>query len=246
MRAPTKLDASVTGSDKHEPKNPAEYYWIVLPKYIAAVEHAISLSHKVADHSAKSRRHYWASVLFTRLCAAGISVLHMCPGSTTNKAGTHWDFSSLAPLVRCLVQTSIMLFYLGTEVVGEDESRARLLVIQLRDCKERLHLFQNLDADGENMRGFEPAANHIRTELKANPYFSRLQAALRKRLLKGDTASILTDAQILDRLGILDQKGRGFLWFISSHADVSPLARITAPEKITGEEARKTMLMCTI
>jgi hypothetical protein len=234
MPAPTKLDESVTGSDKHEPKNPAEYYWIVLPKYIAAVEHAISLSHKVGDHSAKSRRHYWASVLFTRLCAAGISVLHMCPGSTTNKAGTHWDFSSLAPLVRCLVQTSIMLFYLGTEVVGEDESRARLLVIQLRDCKERLHLFQNLDADGENMRGFEPAANHIRTELKANPYFSRLQAALRKRLLKGDTASILTDAQILDRLGILDQKGRGFLWFISSHADVSPLAYYRTGENNRG------------
>jgi hypothetical protein len=117
-----------------------------------------------------------------------------------------------------------MLFYLGTEVVGEDEARARVLVMQLRDCKERLHLFRDFYRSEEETRGFEMAADPIRTELRANPYFARLQTPLRKRLLKGDTASILTEDQILDRLGILDQKGRAFLWFISSHADVSPLA----------------------
>ncbi len=221
MPAPTKSDESLTESDNYEP---AEYYWIVLPKYIAAVEQATSISHKVAGHPADSPRQYWASVLFTRLCSAAISILHICPGSPANTSGTHWDFSSLAPLVRSLIQISLMLFYLGTEAVGKDESRARVLVMQLRDCKERLHLFQNLDASGEKTRGFEPAANHIRTELKANTYFARLQTTLRKRLLKGDTASILTEDQILDRLGILDQKERGFLWFISSHANVSPLA----------------------
>jgi hypothetical protein len=221
MPAPTKSDETLTESDNYEP---AEYYWIVLPKYFAAVEQATSISHKVAGHPADSPRQYWASVLFTRLCSAAISILHLCPGSPANTGGTHWDFSSLAPLVRSLVQISLMLFYLGTEAVGKDESRARVLVMQLRDCKERMHLFQKLDASGEKTRGFEPAANHIRTELRANPYFARLQTSLRKRLLKGDTASILTEDQILERLGILDAKGRFCLWFISSHAEVSPLA----------------------
>ena len=214
----------MTGTDNNQPQSAAEHYWIVLPKYIAAVEHAISLSHKIAGTPSDSPRQYWASVLFTRLCSAAISILHICPGSPANTGGTHWDFSALAPLVRSLVQISLMLFYLGTEAVGENESRARVLVMQLRDCKERLHLFQNFDANGERIRGFESATNHIRTELRANLYFARLQTPLRKRLLKGDTASILTESQILDRLGILDQKGRAFLWFISSHADVSPLA----------------------
>jgi|GEM_PF-297490 len=214
----------MTGSDYDQPQSAAEHYWIVFPKYIAAVEHAISLSHRIAGHPSDSRRQYWASVLFTRLCSAAISILHACPGSPVNTAGTHWDFSSLAPLIRILVQNGLLLFYLGTEVIGEDESRARLLVMQLRDCKERLHLFRNFDHIGEETRGFEMAADPIRTELRANPYFARLQTPLRKRLLKGDTASILTDDQILDRLGILDQKGRAFLWFISSHADFSPLA----------------------
>lgn len=220
-------------SDHTQQYSAVEHYWTALPKYIAAVEYAISLSHKVSGHPAESRRHYWASVLFTRLCSAGIALLHMCPGSETNKAGTYWDFTTLAPLVRNFVRTSIMLFYLGTEFVGEDESHARLLVMQVRDCKERLRLFQNYDSREETL-GFEAAAGNIRKELSSNPYFARLPAALRKTLMKGNTASILTDDQILDRMGILDQKGRAFLWFISSHADVSPLAYYRTGESNRG------------
>src|SRR6266536_533830 len=219
-----RRSVTMTGTDHNEPQSAAEHYWTVLPKYIAAVEHAISLSHKTAGHRAESPRQYWASVLFTRLCSAATSILHMCPGSPANTDGTHWDFSSLAPLVRSLVQTGLMLFYLGTEVVGEDEYRARVLVMQLRDCKERLHLFQNFGANGEKTRDFEVAADHIRTELSSNSYFAGLPARLRKSLMKGDRASTLTEDQILDRLGMLDQMGRAFLRFISSHADVSPLA----------------------
>jgi hypothetical protein len=224
----------MTGSDQNQPQSAAEYYWTVLPKYIAAVEHAIAISHKTAGHPADSSRQYWASVLFTRLCSAAISILHICPGSPANTAGTHWDFSSLAPLVRSLVQTGLMLFYLGTEVVGEDESRARVLVMQLRDCNERLHLFENFDASGEKTRAFEVAAGPIRAELSSNAYFARLPAKLRKVLRRGDRASILTEDQILDRLGILDQTGRALYRFISSHADVSPLAYYRTGENNRG------------
>jgi hypothetical protein len=195
----------MTGSDINHPQSAAEHYWTVVPKYIAAVDHAITLSHKVAGNRASSLRQCWASVLFVRLCSAASSVLHMCPGSPSNAAGTHWDFSSLAPLVRSLVQTGLMLFYLGTEAVEEDESRARVLVMQLRDCTERLRLFQGYGASGKEIRGFEVTAGHIRSELFSNSYFARLPVRLRKRLVKGDRASILTDDQILDRLGTLDQ-----------------------------------------
>lgn len=214
----------MAGSEDNNSLSAVEHYWTVLPKYIAAIENGIALTHKIAGQPTESPRQYWASVLFVRLCSAGISVLHLCPGSPANTAGTHWDFSALAPLIRCLVQTGLMLFYLGTEIVVEDESRARLLTMQLRDWTERQHMFQNFGASAEKIREFQLAADHIRTELSTNAYFVSLPARLRKSLLKGDSASILTDDQILDRLGTLDQRGRAFLRFISSHADVSPLS----------------------
>jgi hypothetical protein len=71
-------------------------------------------------------------------------------------------------------------------------------------------------------------------ELLANAYFVRLAAELQKVLLKGDRASILTEDQILDRLGIVDQAGRPLCRFICSHADVSPLAYYRTGESNRG------------
>jgi hypothetical protein len=68
------------------------------------------------------------------------------------------------------------------------------------------------------------AHEDIRARLSANSYFKRLPAATRKSLIKGHTVRILTDDQILDRLGTFDQNARTFLRFISTHADLSPVA----------------------
>jgi hypothetical protein len=162
----------MTGTDSNTPQSATEHYWSELPKYIAAVDHAIATSHKIAMRPSDSRRQYWASVLFTRLCSAATSVLHLCPGSPVNRDGKHWDFSYLAPIIRSVVQTALMLFYLGTEALGEDESKARLLVMQLRDCMERLLLFQNGGADQKKTDGFEKQTRQLRSELKSNPYFA--------------------------------------------------------------------------
>ncbi len=201
-----------------------EHYWTVLPKYIAAVRAAIALSQRIAGRPANSRREYWASVLFVRLCSAAKSILQLCPGSPENTAGTHWDFSSLAPLVRNLVQIGLTLFYLGTESIGNDESRARVLAMQLRDCAERQNLFKNFGAGAKETLEPQTPAIQLRTEISSNPYFLGLPAQLQESIINGERACILTEDQILGRMGSLDQNGRALLNFISSHADMSPLA----------------------
>ncbi len=223
----------MTANSDNQPQSAAEYYWIALPKYIAAVDHAVTISHKTARHSAESARQYWASVLFTRLCSISTSILHMCPGSPSNRDGRHWDFSSLAALIRSLVRAALSLFYLGTEVIGDDEASSRVLVMQLRDCTERLHLFQKLGSTAEAIRDFDREADRIRKDLSSNRYFMNLPAPLRETIRKGETATILSDDQILDRLGILDPV-RGLLGLVSSHADLSPLAFYRTGDKNRG------------
>src|SRR4051812_33602939 len=123
----------MTANDEGQ-QEATEHYWTVLPRCISALDNSIILSQKIAGVPSESRRHFWASVLFTRLCSAGINLLHLCPGSPGNETWTYWDFSPLAPLVRCLVRTALHLFYFGTEVVEEDESRGRQLIMQLWDA----------------------------------------------------------------------------------------------------------------
>ena len=210
--------------DSPRPQSPTEYYWTVIPKYIASVGNAISLSHRIAGTRSDSARQYWAGPMFTRLCSVAISVLHLCPGSPMDADGRHWDFSSLAPLVRSLVRTSSMLFYLSTEVVGDEESRARILVMQLGDSTERLRFFESFAGREQSVRSFEASGEEIRSKLEKNAYFEGLPVNVRNDLLSGKRASILSADEILDRMGVLDQQGRALLSFISSHADVSPLA----------------------
>jgi hypothetical protein len=201
-----------------------EHYWTVLPKYNAALQSAVALSHRIGGRPVNSHREYWASTLLVRLCSVATSILHLCPGSPANTAGEHWDFSSLAPLVRSLIQTALTLFNLGTETVDDGESRARVLTMQLRGCAERQNLFQSFGATAEKILEFQAQADYLRAELSSNPYFSSLPAHLQEAVMNGERASILTEDQILGRMGVLDQNDRAFLGFISSHADVSPLA----------------------
>ena len=188
-------------SDNNQPRSAAEHYWTVLPKYIAAVDSASTLTRRIGGCPTESSREYWASVLFIRLCSGAISVLHLCPGSPANTAGTHWDFSSVAPLVRSLVQTGLLLFYLGTDAVDEDESRARVLVMQLRDCKERAHMFQNFGGGDEKVRRYEVKVDDIRTELASNSYFVRLPEEMRNTF-SADRAYYLTEDQTSESPGL--------------------------------------------
>jgi hypothetical protein len=224
----------MTGNSHNQPQPAVEYYWTALPKYIAAVEHAYTISHRTAGRPADSSRQYWASVLFTRLCSISTSILHLCPGTAANKDGMHWDFCSVAPLVRNAVRACISMFYLGTEAIGDDESRARVLVMQLWDCTERLHLFHNPGTRAEEIHSFEREADRMRNDLASNPYFTGLPAALREGIINGEIKTILTEDQILDRLGILDPAVRGLLAFISSHADLSSLTFYRTGDKNRG------------
>jgi hypothetical protein len=127
-----------------------------------------------------------------------------------------------------------MHFYLGTEAVGDDESRARVFVMELCDCKERLRFFKNAGASDQQIHRFEAASDDIRTRLSANIFFARLPAKMQKRLRKGATASIDTLDEILDRMGVLNQKERALLDFIYSHADLSPLSYCRTGENNRG------------
>jgi hypothetical protein len=220
-------------SEDPSPSSANEHYWTVLPRYVAALDHAVNVSHRASSRPAVSDRQYWASVLFVRVCAAATGILHMCPGSPANLTGAFWDFTSLAPLVRNLVRACLLLFYLGTETVAEDEAQARLIVMQLRDCTERLNYFRNVGSDSKDIRGFEALADDLRAKLSSNQYYSHLPTRLRKTLRRGNSESILNHGQVIDRMGVLDLAGRAFLGFISSHADISPLAYYR-----TGEDNR--------
>ncbi len=214
-------------SNKTEiPCNPEEidqYYATALTRFTKALEQAILTSQDGANRNMEQRR-YWASVLFTRICSSGVSLLWLCPGSPVNQDGLHWDFGSIASLTRNLFECSLTFFHIGIEAIGDDEWKMRLRVMQIHDCTERLRMFRDFNPHDPQLAQFEAQADELRTDLSANPYFMLLPDRQRKRLLEGKLSCVLNRDEILRRMGEFKQQTRAYYKFLSSHVHSFPLA----------------------
>lgn len=228
---------SATGARSTDLDKVDEYYLSALNHFTDALQQAIVSSHAAIGFNAGPRR-YWGSVLFTRLCTASVSILWLCPRSKVNPDGTHWDFGSIASLARNLFECALQFFYLAIEPVSEEEWLARLKVMQLHDCMERLRMFRAFDPNDTQLKAFEEQANELKTILEKNPYFANLPEKVRQNLLKAERSSILTQDEILQRMGQAHQKTRGYYRFLSSHAHSFPLAfyRMDEHNRGRGEE----------
>jgi hypothetical protein len=95
------------------------FYSTQLKSFTETLGVALASSLSAAGVDAGYRR-YWASVLFTRMCSIGVSLLSLCPGSKVSPDSLHWDFSSVASLARNLLECDLIFFYLCIDPADED------------------------------------------------------------------------------------------------------------------------------
>ena len=100
-------------------------------------------------------------------------------------------------------------------------------------------MFRDFDISNPDLPGFEMQAEELRTRLRANAFFMSLPEAKRKKLLNGEQACILTQDEILQRMGEFAQQTRGYYRFLSSHTHSFPLAfyRMAERNQGRGEES---------
>jgi uncharacterized protein DUF5677 len=222
-----------------EQKELHEFYLTQLNAFTDATEKAIISSHTASGFDAGPRR-YWAAVLLVKLCTTSVSILWLCPLSRVNQDGTHWDFASIATLTRNLFECALQFFYFAIEPISDEEWAARLKVMQLHDCTERSRMFQAFDANYHQLPEFAQQADELRTILQKNTYFCRLPEKLQKILLKGERSSILTQDEILNRMGQTMTSIRGYYRFLSSQSHPFPLGfyRTGEHNRGRGEENR--------
>src|ERR1017187_3258892 len=110
--------------------------------------------------------------------------------------------------------------------------------MQLHDCMERWRMFRHFDPHHQ-IQGFEQQASELKDLLERNPFFTRLPESFAKKLLNGERSCMLTQDEILERMGEESpQTTRGYYRFLSSHAHSFPLAfyRMAEHNRGRGEE----------
>jgi hypothetical protein len=178
-------------------KKPSHEYYERIKALDSVVNECIAVSQQFAGIKSPTGAHYYASVLFTSLCSRGVTLAIMAPYSPwAKKKIEHWDYASMAGVVRSILEVRLAFYYLCAEQVSPEEWNCRWNIFNLHDCSSRIHLFTEMPDSEENIKGFEEQAEELRQRLQANTYFKLLPEKQQKQLLHGKTAYLYPLEQI--------------------------------------------------
>ncbi|PLX30976.1 MAG: hypothetical protein C0600_06935 [Ignavibacteria bacterium] len=217
-----------------------KYYSKNLEVFTGTVGDAIVASGSIGGIEA-TEKHLFSSMLFARICTASVSLLSLSPTIVINKATKHWDGSICLGIARSILEHVMHFNYLGIEDVEDSEWKARLKLVQLFDCSERIRLFSHIPHAEKELEGFRQIQSELRYELYENDYFSKLDPKYQRKLAKGKTASFLSREEMITRLGYERGALKYFYMLTSSNIHASPLNYYRMPDDRRGSGVKNSV-----
>jgi hypothetical protein len=203
----------------------SENYKARIEAFESVLNDCINVSNNCAGIPAPTGAHFYASVLFTALCSRGVSFAILAPGTSwSKKIVDHWDYASLAVLVRSLLEIRLAFFYLCVEQCDRTEWDCRWNIFNLHDCMARIHLFSEMDSNSADIPGFQTQAEELKGRLNNNAFFLALSGSDQRKLLHGKNAYLSPLETIAKAAGVEIQHFRWLYKFLSSHVHGLPLS----------------------
>ncbi len=195
-----------------------------------AVGRAVRVSRGSGGVLSTGNRMFWASVLFTRLTVLAKSVLMLLPDP---KPREHWDFSSVASLVRNLQEAYLVYFWLCQDDVLENVREGRFILLYLHDYGSRKRLYPDLFEEGHWV--YEDLVR----QFDENPFLKTYTETQRRVALKGEKTPFVQD-EVLGRMGVDLANFRYMYRFFSQHTHTGPMSfyRMVDHDRGTGVETR--------
>ena len=169
--------------------------------FAIATERACAISRGAGGRSTPSDRHFFGSVIFTRISVTASTVLKLapCTAGPIPERRALWDASSCASLVRNLIESYLVFFELAVDAVkDEDEWLTRLNFLQLRDNRDRYKMLRDLGSQDDGL--YETHRAGLVERLKGRAFFRALAEKKQAVLLRGD-GDLFTRDELLDRMG---------------------------------------------
>lgn len=201
----------------------SEEYMNAVSALESKAEECGKISRKYAGLPAPDGLHFYASVLFTRMVVIGMSVLRLSEGNRFSKSSIeHWDYASVASLVRNMMDCLNTFLYLCEDGLSTDEWDCRWNIFNLHDAVTRRKIFE-FRASFSEANDASSHADEIRERLRKNAYFCSLPEARQKHYLKGSDAYLLAKEEIVRRGGGDSNDFLGLYKFLSVQAHSYPM-----------------------
>lgn len=184
--------------------------------------------------------HYYASLLFSKLCTAGVTLLSICPSASEIGGRAHWDCSSVATLTRGLLETYLVFQYLCIEECDPKEWEARWRLMNLHDHASRLKMFMVMKGGYDQAAKFKTYLDDVKSDLTKTEHFQSLTDKQKLHYLKGNNAFFKSQDEIVESFGGDVNEFRFRYRLLSNHAHSYPMSfyRMTENGQGTGAESQ--------
>jgi len=187
----------------------------------------IQLSINTHKRKVNSWREEYGSYIFAKIATHSIAILKLLPYSPLFELPKNfkvWDISSLAVLVRALIETYNVFYYLIMDEIDDIELDFRFIVWHLHSESERLRMLKSIGSINPAIKEIEKSIEVHKAKLLINSFYNSLASDERTKYRKGEVGISLTNLQISERAGISRNYYRSTYKFLSSYTHTFPFS----------------------
>jgi len=167
-----------------------------------------------------------ASIIFSKIGLTTLSLLRLVPESkfyATNEFKA-WDISSTASLCRAIIDSYLMLFYIGVDAENEDEQELRKAYWKYHRHFEAYRMMLGNNPDSPHVEVELQHYEQSKNKLELLGAFSHLPPKRRECLLKGKAPKISSNEELCGRAGISKNYFKPTFKYLSNYTHTSPFS----------------------
>lgn len=208
------------------PQETLEKYQAAREQLEAVTLYAMELSEAASGRTVESWRPEYGSILFAKLVLHAASGLQLMPDLNNTSPGELqiWDPSSLAAVMRALIDTYFVFYYVACDEADENESRFRYLLWHYHGEKARFKKLNLIKSTNPKLAELESHVEELKGEIVRSPEYASLDSSTQKAVKRGRYAFLLTNSEIASRAGLSADNYKATYDFLSSYIHALPFS----------------------
>lgn len=188
---------------------------------------AISISKYTHGREVESWKLEYGSYTFTKICLHTVSLRKILPpmkSNSNNPGYEFWDISSIASLIRSIIDTYYAFYYLSVDERSDEEDLLRKLIWDYHGEKQRLDLLTKIRSSNPAVIELKSYTENLKKKIEENDNFKKLNSNQKKQIIKGKVALLLTNSEISARVGIDSNYYKANFNSLSAYTHAHPFA----------------------
>lgn len=204
-----------------------ERYLQSVKDYEKLCDACIKLSINTHHRKVETWREEYGSHIYAKIATHSVALLKLIPESSLFKLPNNfevWDVSSLAVLVRALMETYYVFHYLIIEEIPEEELEFRFILWHLHAESERLRMLKAIGSTNPKIGTVEKDIAALKAKLLQNSFYLTKNSDARSKYRKGEEGIALSNSQISEKAGISINYYKSTYKFLSSYTHTFPFS----------------------